>query len=91
MERDCCLTLGYAFDERFVYELELKNVISKYDFIFPNYRFSNRGIEFDNFTTEQQGWIRFPKQHCFACLKRRKRDKKIYFHPRKRLNLLQGF
>ena len=38
-ERDCHLTLGYAFDERFVYELELKNEargISKYDFIMPN-------------------------------------------------------
>ena len=50
--RDCRSTLGYAFDERFVYELELKNVtkrISKYYFIMRNYRLPNRGIEFDHF------------------------------------------
>ena len=50
--RHCRSTLGYAFDERFVYELELKNVtrrISKYDFIMRNYRLPNRGIEFDHF------------------------------------------
>ena len=44
-EKDFRLTLGYAFDERFVYEFELKNVtrrISKYNFIMPNYRLSNR-------------------------------------------------
>ena len=48
-ERDCCLTLGYAFDERFVYEFELKNVtrrISKHDFIMLNYIIPNRGVEF---------------------------------------------
>ena len=44
-EKDFRLTLGYAFDERFVYEFELKNVtrrISKYNLIMPNYRLSNR-------------------------------------------------
>ena len=44
-EKDFRLTLGYAFDERFVYGFELKNVtrrISKYNFTMPNYRLSNR-------------------------------------------------
>ena len=38
-ERDCRLTLGYAFDERFVYEIKLKNETRrtyKYNFIMPN-------------------------------------------------------
>ena len=51
-ERDCRLTLGYAFDERFVYEFKLKNVtrrISKHDFIMLNYRIPNRGVEFNHF------------------------------------------
>ena len=51
-EKDCRLTLGYAFDERFVYEFELKNKtrrISKYDFVMPNSRLPNKGVEFDHF------------------------------------------
>ena len=51
-ERRCHLTLGYAFDEKFVYEFELKNVtkkISKYNFILLNYRLLKKGIEFNHF------------------------------------------
>lgn len=50
-ERDCHLTFGYDFDERFAYEFEVKNVkkISRYNFITANYRLSNKAIEFDQF------------------------------------------
>lgn len=50
-ERYCHLTFGYDFDERFAYEFEVKNVkkISRYNFIMPNYRLSNKDIEFDQF------------------------------------------
>ena len=64
--RDCHLTLGYAFYEKFVYEFELKNVtksISKFNFIMPNYRLKNGGVEFDFFTFFYTGAPNQYKKH----------------------------
>ena len=94
MERDCCLTLGYAFDERFVYEFKLKNVIKAS----PSTILSCRIIDFQigvfNSTilppSNKVGYD-FQNNTCFACLKQRKGDKKNYFHSTKRSSLLQEF
>ena len=65
-ERDCHLTLGYAFHEKFFYEFELKNVTkstSKFNFIMPNYRLQNGGVEFDFFTLFYAGAPSQYKKH----------------------------
>ena len=105
------LTLCYAFDERFVYKLEQKNVarrISRHDFIIPNYKLPNKGVEFNHFRlfcqnapSQNKNEIVLPcnkvgynmqTNNCKgknACPKPRKKDEKIYFDQRKKLNLLQ--
>lgn len=51
-EWDTRLNIGYAIDESSIYEFELKNVKkrnSRHNFIKPNYRISNKGVELDYF------------------------------------------
>ena len=94
-EKDFRLTLGYAFDERFVYEFELKNVtrrISKYNLIMPNYRLSNRLL---NLTILSCSFLRKWTDHYKSSyikdllVLNEEKEKKIYFVPTRRLNFLQ--